>query len=50
MLNKNKKRYEVSGPYFSPQDINWILSKTKKVLKGRLSTGPFTSEFEKKFA
>ena len=50
MSNKNKKRYEVSGPYFSSQDINWILNKTKKVLKGRLSTGPYTLEFEKKFA
>jgi perosamine synthetase len=46
----NKKTYQVGGPYFSSKDIKWIVKKTKKVLKGRLSTGPFSSEFEKKFA
>jgi len=45
-----KKIYQVGGPYFSNKDIKWILKKTKKVLKGRLSTGPFSLEFEKKFA
>lgn len=45
-----KKTYQVGGPYFSNKDIKWILKKTKKVLKGRLSTGPFSLEFEKKFA
>ena len=45
-----KKIYRVAGPYFSKKDINWILNQTKKVLKGRLSTGPITLKFEKKFA
>jgi perosamine synthetase len=47
---KNKKIYNVASPYFSNKDINWILSKTKYILKGRLSTGPFTEEFERIFA
>ncbi len=46
----SKKIYQVGGPYFSDRDIKWILKKTKKVLRGRLSTGPFSLEFEKKFA
>ena len=50
MLNKRKKIYQVGGPYFSPKDISWILKKARKVLKGKLSTGPFSMEFEKKFA
>jgi|TARA_B100001964_G_C14189676_1_gene580421 perosamine synthetase len=50
MLNSKRKIYQVGGPYFSSQDINWILKKTRQVLKGKLSTGPFSLEFEKKFA
>ena len=49
-LNKKKKIYQVASPYFSSKDINWILKKTKKVLKEKLSTGPFCAKFEKKFA
>ena len=47
---KKKKIYQVAGPYFSPKDINWIQKKTKKVLTGRLSTGPYCLEFEKRIA
>ena len=50
MLNNRRKIYQVGGPYFAPKDINWILKKAKQVLKGKLSTGPFCLEFEKKFA
>ena len=51
MISKNnKKKYYVAGPYFNNKDISWILKKTKGVLKGKLSTGPYTSKFEKVFA
>ena len=50
MLKNKKKIHQVAGPFFSSGDIGWILRQTKKVLKGYLSTGPFVSEFEKKFA
>ena len=50
MLNNRRKIYQVGGPYFAFKDINWILKKAKQVLKGKLSTGPFCLEFEKKFA
>lgn len=45
-----KKKYTVASPYFSDRDINFIKSKIKDILKGRLSTGPYTQDFEKKFA
>ena len=47
---KNKKNYQVASPYFSQTDINWIKSKVKNILTGKLSTGPFTEKFEKNFA
>ena len=50
IIKKNKKIYNAASPFFSNKDINWILKKTKLVLKGRLSTGPYTEEFEKIFA
>ena len=50
VLNKKKKIYQVACPYFSSKDINWILKTTKKVLKEKLSTGPYCAKFEKKFA
>ncbi len=50
ILKNNKKTFHVAGPYFSKKDINWILKETKKVLNGKLSTGPYTLKFEKLFA
>ena len=50
ITKKNKKIYNVASPFFSNNDINWIINKTKLVLKGRLSTGPYTKKFEKIFA
>ncbi len=50
IIKKNKKIYNVATPYFSNKDINWILSKTKSILKGKLSTGPYAEKFEKIFA
>ena len=48
-MNKNKT-YHVAYPYFSPNDIKWITEKIPSILNGRLSTGPYTKEFEDKFA
>ena len=48
-MNKNKT-YQVTYPYFSPDDIKWITEKIPSILNGRLSTGPYTKEFEEKFA
>ncbi len=50
ITKKNKKIYNVASPFFSKNDVNWIINKTKLVLKGRLSTGPYTKKFEKVFA
>tara|TARA_A100001011_G_C14318675_1_gene849272 strand:+ start:5603 stop:6745 length:1143 start_codon:yes stop_codon:yes gene_type:complete len=44
------KTYNVASPYFSNAEKKRILEGTQKVLDGRLSTGPYTKEFEKKFA
>lgn len=44
------KEYQVALPYFSEEDISWIQNKVGNVLRGRLSTGPYTQEFEEKFA
>ena len=49
-MNRKKKIYQVASPYFAKNDINWINKRVTKILKGRLSTGPFTKEFEKNFA
>ncbi len=49
-MRKSKKSYQVASPYFSKTDISWIKSKVKNILTGKLSTGPFTKEFENKFA
>ena len=46
----NKKIYHVAQPYFSNSDINWIQKKVFDILTGKLSTGPLTALFEKKFA
>ena len=50
MTYKSKKIYHVASPFFSSKDISWILKKAKKILRGKLSTGPYTLEFEKKFS
>ncbi len=47
---KKNKIYHVAYPYFSPEDIEWITNKVPSILNGRLSTGPYTKEFEDKFA
>ena len=44
------KTYNVASPYFSNAEKKRILEGTQKVLDGRLSTGPYTKKFEKKFA
>ena len=44
------KQYHVAMPYFSDEDIAWIQEKVGKVLRGKLSTGPYVKEFEEKFA
>jgi perosamine synthetase len=44
------KEYQVALPYFSDKDISWIQENVGHVLRGRLSTGPYTKEFEEKFA
>ena len=44
------KTYNVASPYFSNIEKKRIIAGTQKVLDGRLSTGPYTKEFEKKFA
>ena len=49
-MEKFKKKFTVASPYFSDLDIKFIQSKIKSILKGKLSTGPYTKEFEKKFA
>ena len=49
-MNKLKKKLTVASPYFSNTDINYVQSKIKEILKGKLSTGPYTNKFEKKFA
>ena len=49
-MNRKKKIYQVASPYFAKNDINWVNKRVTKILKGRLSTGPFTKEFEKNFA
>lgn len=49
-MNKFKKKLTVASPYFSNTDINYVQSKIKEILKGKLSTGPYTNKFEKKFA
>lgn len=46
----NKKIYHVAYPYFSKSDIDWVIDKVPSILNGRLSTGPYTKEFEDKFA
>lgn len=49
-MEKFKKKFTVASPYFSDLDIKFIQSKIKSILKGKLSTGPYTKEFERKFA
>jgi len=44
------KEYQVALPYFTEDDIKWIQENVGNVLRGRLSTGPYTKEFEEKFA
>ena len=44
------KEHQVALPYFSEVDIKWIQENVGNVLRGRLSTGPYTQEFEEKFA
>ena len=44
------KIYNVASPYFSNTEKKRIIQNTQKVLEGRLSTGPYTKKFEKKFA
>ena len=41
-----KNQIQVAYPFFSKSEINYIKSNVPKVLKGKLSTGPFTKEFE----
>ena len=45
-----KNQIQVAYPFFSKSEINYIKSNVPKVLKGKLSTGPFTKEFENTFA
>ncbi len=45
-----KKIYQVAQPYFSKKDISWIKKNVDQILTGKLSTGPLTLQFEKKFA
>ncbi len=47
---KKNKTYHVAYPYFSPKDIEWICEKVPSILNSKLSTGPYTKEFEEKFA
>ena len=49
-IMKNNKIYHVAYPYFSDKDISWVIEQVPNILNGRLSTGPYTEEFEKKFA
>lgn len=48
-LKKNRKEIHVAYPFFSKKEISFIKSNIPKILRGRLSTGPFTREFEDKF-
>lgn len=45
-----KNFIQVAYPFFSKSEINFVKSNVSKVLKGKLSTGPFTKEFENTFA
>ena len=45
-----KKEIQVAYPFFPKKDIRFIQSQIPKILNGKLSTGPFTKEFESLFA
>ena len=50
IIKKIKKEIQVAYPVFTKNEIAFVQKRVPIVLKGKLSTGPFTKQFEKEFS